>query len=73
MAGSSPRGLHDTVASLVEQAGSRIEVIDEQQAGETKEFTFAATLTCQQQDAVADLRDHDLGVLVAPPGRGQDE
>lgn len=66
-----PRGLHDTVASLVEQAGSRIEVIDEQQAGETKEFTFAATLTRQQQDAVADLRDHDLGVLVAPPGAGK--
>ncbi|MGH3438899.1 MAG: TOTE conflict system archaeo-eukaryotic primase domain-containing protein [Sciscionella sp.] len=66
-----PRGLRDVVASLVEQAGSRIEVIDEQQAGETKEFTFAATLTRQQQDAVADLRDHDLGVLVAPPGAGK--
>ncbi|MEC3978738.1 DEAD/DEAH box helicase [Amycolatopsis sp. H20-H5] len=50
---------------------SRLDVTDERQPGEPRELTFAATLTRQQQDAINDLRDHDLGVLVAPPGAGK--
>jgi hypothetical protein len=62
------RGLTDTVAALVDQAGSHLEITDGRSAGESREFTFTATLTRPQLDAVKDLREHDLGVLVAPPG-----
>jgi hypothetical protein len=66
-----PRGLRDTVASLAEQAGSRLEIVDGRATGTAHEFTFAAALTTEQEEAVAGLTGHDLGVLVAPPGAGK--
>jgi type III restriction/modification enzyme restriction subunit len=66
-----PRGLLDTVASLAEQAGSRLEVTDDRATGTVQEFTFAMTLTAEQEEAAAELVGHDLGVLVAPPGAGK--
>lgn len=66
-----PRGLADAVASLAEQAGSRLEVTDERTPGQARDFVFTATLTAPQRDAVNSLRGHDLGVLVAPSGAGK--
>ena len=66
-----PRGMLGTIASLAEQAGSRVEITDERAAGTPQQFTFNATLTAAQRAAVAELTRHDLGMLVAPPGSGK--
>lgn len=66
-----PRGLIDTVRSLVDQAGSRLEIIDERAPGDPQDFAFAGQLTTAQRTAVDSLVEHDQGVLVAPPGAGK--
>jgi hypothetical protein len=66
-----PRSLIGKVTSLVEQAGSRLEVADDRDQGTAQEFTFTATLTEDQRQAAEALASHDLGVLVAPPGAGK--
>ena len=66
-----PRGMADKVASLAEQAGSRLDITDERDQGKVQEFTLAATLTDVQRQAAETLASYDLGVLVAPPGAGK--
>jgi superfamily II DNA or RNA helicase len=56
---------------VVEQAGSQLKIADTRVIGEPQQFAFAATLHEDQAAAVADLADHELGVLVAPPGAGK--
>ena len=65
-----PRGMLDTVTSLADQAGSRLNITDRRSPGTTRDITCSAVLTPAQRDAVTELARHDLGVLVAPPGAG---
>lgn len=51
-----PRGLLDTVGSLVEQAGARLQIVDERACGTLQEFTFTASLATEQRVAVEALR-----------------
>ena len=66
-----PRGLGDTVAALVGQAGSSLRLVDERAVGTAQEFALSAHLSADQQQAVDELVQHDLGMLVAPPGSGK--
>lgn len=67
-----PRGLADLVRTVVAEAGASLDLVDERAAGQPQEsLVLAARLRQDQQDAVADLVAHDLGMLVAPPGAGK--
>ena len=66
-----PRGLVAVAATVVMEAGSKLEVTDERPSGEPQEFMVAPHLRDDQAAAVADLVDHEMRVLVAPPGAGK--
>jgi superfamily II DNA or RNA helicase len=66
-----PRGLQDQLTTLIQQAGSRLELTDGRDPGEPRAFTFTAQLDPEQKAAHEALAGHDLGVLVAPPGAGK--
>ncbi len=66
-----PRGLAGKVEGLFAELGSTLEIVDDRPEPSPIGFEFRGTLRPQQVTAVADLLDHELGVLVAPPGAGK--
>jgi superfamily II DNA or RNA helicase len=66
-----PRGLRHTIASIVEQAGSRLSVTDVRNPGQEIDVAFTGELTAKQSTGVGALLAHDDGLLVAPPGSGK--
>lgn len=66
-----PRGLLEDAAKVVEAAGSRLDVDDQRPLLPAHPFVFTGELTPAQDDSVAELADHELGVLVAPTGAGK--
>ena len=67
-----PRGMHDRLEALLQNAGSSLVVTaDHRSAGTPHQFPCSATLTPEQQAAHNAVLGHDLGLLVAPPGAGK--
>jgi superfamily II DNA or RNA helicase len=67
-----PRGMGELVSTVVREAGSSLAIRDDRVDGSRLEAVDLQTsLREEQERAVADLVEHDLGVLVAPPGSGK--
>jgi superfamily II DNA or RNA helicase len=66
-----PRGLTGKITDLFASLDSRVEVVDDRPDPRAANFEFRGELRPQQSAAVAALVDHELGVLVAPPGAGK--
>jgi superfamily II DNA or RNA helicase len=66
-----PRGLTERVTELIDEVGSRIDLTDDRPTVARQALEFRGTLRPQQHAAVNDLVEHELGVLVAPPGAGK--
>ena len=66
-----PRGLLGQVTELVETAGSHLDITDRRPDHPLIELAATTPLRPHQQAAVAAVVDHDLAVIVAPPGSGK--
>lgn len=66
-----PRGLADEAGRLVSSAGGALEITDECADHPPIDAAFTGILTPAQEAALAAMRGHVTGVLVAPPGTGK--
>ncbi len=66
-----PRGCFDALNDLLGSYDITLKLTDKRQSGSATTFGFHGTLTDIQQQAVAELAAHDIGIFVAPPGSGK--
>lgn len=66
-----PRGCRDALQSLLDDHGISLHIDDKRHAGTLTDFSFHGTLSEIQQQTVAELIRHDIGIFVAPPGSGK--
>lgn len=66
-----PRGCRQGVEDLLREHGVALIVTDERQRGTRTRFGFSGTLTNIQKRAAKALMQHEIGVVVAPPGLGK--
>jgi superfamily II DNA or RNA helicase len=66
-----PRGLLEDLRELMRKSGTRLHVDDRRYSSRDLSLQFHGELAHAQQDAVAALLKHDMGILVAPPGMGK--
>lgn len=66
-----PRGCLTDLCALLKEHGVALDLDDERYAGEALDVVFEGELTALQQQAAHALLQHDIGILVAPPGFGK--
>lgn len=66
-----PRGCVDGAIALFQSLGATLEIDDQRQMGQAIKHAFKGTLTALQESAVSAILNHDIGMLVAPPGVGK--
>lgn len=66
-----PRGCVEDAVGLFERLGTVLKIEDHRQVGEIIKYRFQGTLTELQKNAVRSMLDHDIGILIAPPGIGK--
>jgi hypothetical protein len=64
-----PRGCWDDMESLLENLDSNLQIEDLRTSGEPIDANFQGQLSAIQRQAADNILDHDIGVVVAPPGR----
>ncbi len=68
---SLPRGCAFEARKLLEEHGVALAIDDKRQGGTPLELKFNGALTVLQKEMAQALLEHDVGVLVAPPGIGK--